>query len=153
VPGAQRAGAGIDHDHAALAQERQVGLRRRVLVHVVVHGRRHEDRARGGQRGRGQQVVGQAVGQLGDRVGRRRGDQEGVGVADQLEVAERVVLGRGLIGERAPGGVALELVGEDGAPVRAANDAAPTKRWAVGVWMTRTACPALVARRTTSSAL
>jgi hypothetical protein len=26
-----------------------------------------------------------------------------------------------------------------GAPVSAANDAAPTKRWAVGVWMTRTA--------------
>ena len=113
VPGAQRAGAGVDDDHAALAQEREVGLRGRVLVHVVVHRRRDEDGAGGGQRGRGQQVVGQAVGQLGDRVGGRRRDQEGVGVADQLEVAERVVLRRRLIGERAPGGVALELVGED----------------------------------------
>jgi hypothetical protein len=40
-----------------------------------------------------------------------------------------------------------------GAPVRAAKDAAPTKRWLTGVWMTRTACPAAVARRTSSSAL
>ncbi len=33
---------------------------------------------------------------------------------DELEVAERVVVGRALVGERAAGGVALELVGEDG---------------------------------------
>ena len=45
------------------------------------------------------------------------------------------------------------FAGITGAPLRAANDAAPTKRCAVGVWITRTACPALVARRTTSSAL
>ena len=40
-----------------------------------------------------------------------------------------------------------------GAPVSAANDGAPTKRCAAGVWTTRTACPPFVARRTTSSAL
>ena len=85
---------------------------------------------------------------------RRRRDQEGVGVADQLEVAERVVLRRRLVGERAARGVALELVGEDRRPGeggerrRARRSAGPS-----GVWMTRTACPALVARRTTSSAL
>ncbi len=40
-----------------------------------------------------------------------------------------------------------------GAPVSAANDGPPTKRCASGVWMTRTAWPAFVARRTSSSAL
>ena len=40
-----------------------------------------------------------------------------------------------------------------GAPVIPANDAAPTKRWAAGVWMTRTAWPALIASRVSSSAL
>jgi hypothetical protein len=40
-----------------------------------------------------------------------------------------------------------------GAPVSAANDAGPTKRWLAGVWIARTVCPAAVARRTSSSAL
>jgi hypothetical protein len=56
------------------------------------------------------------VSELGDRVGGGRRDQEGVGVADQLEVAERVVLGRGLVGEGAASRIALELVGEDRRP-------------------------------------
>ncbi len=34
-----------------------------------------------------------------------------------------------------------------------ANDAAPTNRWDVGVWITRTAWPAFVASRVNSSAL
>jgi hypothetical protein len=84
-----------------------------VLPHVVVHRGRDQHRAGGGQRSAREQVVGQPVGELGDRVGRRRRDQVGVGVADQLEVAGRVVRWRLLIGERAPGGVALELAGQD----------------------------------------
>ncbi len=40
-----------------------------------------------------------------------------------------------------------------GAPVMAANEAVPTKRVDASVWMTRTECPALVARRVSSSAL
>ncbi len=40
-----------------------------------------------------------------------------------------------------------------GAPLRAANEAVPTKRRLVGVCTTRTAWPAPVARRTNSSAL
>ena len=40
-------------------------------------------------------------------------DDEDVGVADELEVRERVVVGRGLAGEGAARGVALELVDED----------------------------------------
>ena len=73
---------------------------------------------------------------------------------DELEVAERVVVGRRLVGERAAGGVALELVGQDRrAAQRRRTTRAPTKRRLVGVWTTRTAWPAFVARRTTSSAL
>ena len=40
-----------------------------------------------------------------------------------------------------------------GAPVIPANVAAPTNRRLVGVWITRTACPALIARRAVSTAL
>ncbi len=40
-----------------------------------------------------------------------------------------------------------------GAPVIPANDAAPTKRADAGVWTTRTAWPALMASRVSSSAL
>src|SRR6185436_5241973 len=89
---------------------------RRVLPHVVVHRGRDDHRAAGGQRGGGDEVVGQAGGELGQRVGRRRREQVDVGVGDQLEVRERVVVGRRLVGERAAGGVALELVDEDGRP-------------------------------------
>jgi len=40
-----------------------------------------------------------------------------------------------------------------GAPVMAAKDAVPTKRVEASVWITRTACPAFMARRVSSSAL
>src|SRR5690349_17233068 len=40
-----------------------------------------------------------------------------------------------------------------GAPVMPSNVAAPTNIWDAGVWTTRTAWPALVARRTNSTAL
>ena len=40
-----------------------------------------------------------------------------------------------------------------GAPVMPANEAVPTKRVDASVWITRTACPAFVARRVSSSAL
>jgi len=49
---------------------------------------------------------------LANRVGRCRRDHEHVGVGDELEVAERVVGRRLLIGERAARGVALELADE-----------------------------------------
>jgi hypothetical protein len=109
----QRAGAGVDDRDPAVAQQREVRLGRGVLPHVVVHRGRDEHRAAGGQRGAGEQVVGQPVGELGDGVGRGRRDQVGVGVAHELQVGGRVVARWLLIGKRAPGGVALELVGED----------------------------------------
>ena len=51
--------------------------------------------------------------ELADRVGAGRRNQERVGVAHQLEVAEGVVVRRRLVGEGAARGVALELVGQD----------------------------------------
>ena len=85
---------GLDHVDAALAQGRQVGLGRRIGVHAVVHRRRDQARRRAGEEGGGEHRVGDAGGQLGERVGRGRGDQVGVAVGGQLEVADRVVLGR-----------------------------------------------------------
>ena len=73
--------------------------------------------------------------------------------ADELEMAERLVRGRRVAGEGAARGSRSNSLVSTGAPVSAANDAAPTKRRLVGVCMTRTACPAAVARRTSSSAL
>ena len=105
----ERAGAGVQNGDPARAQDVQVGLRRRVRPHLVVHRRGDEDGAGGGEGGRGDEVVGEAVRELGDRVRRGRRDQVGVGIAHELEVRERVVLGRRLIGERAPRGVALEV--------------------------------------------
>ena len=63
-----------------------------------------------------EQVVGQARGELGDRVGRRGSDQEQLGVGHQLEVAERVVVRRALVGERPAGGIALELADQHRRP-------------------------------------
>ena len=53
--------------------------------------------------------------------------------------------------ERFVGRASFEAI--TGAPLSAAKDVAPTNLRAEGVWITRTACPASVARRTTSSAL
>ena len=130
--GPERPDAGLEHGHAPLAQRRQVGLRRGVLVHVVVHRGRDDDRAGRGERGAGEQVVGQAVGELGHRVGARRRDDEDVGVADQLEVADRVVVGRRLVGERAARRVALELVGQDRRAGQPGERRGADERWLAG---------------------
>ena len=77
----------------------------------------------------------------------------GVGVAHELEVAGRVVRGGSWPGKAPRAGSRSNSPVSTGAPVSAAKDAAPTNRCAVGVWITRTAWPAFVARRTSSSAL
>ena len=112
--GRQAPAAGLEHGRAARAQRRDVRLRRGVLPHLVVHRRaRRAAGSVGGERGARQEVVGEPGGELGDRVRRGRRDREDVGVADELEVAERVVVGQRLAGERAARRVALELVDED----------------------------------------
>ena len=52
--------------------------------------------------------------------------------ADQLEVAERVVVGRGLPGNAPRAGSRSNSSVRTGAPVSAANDAAPTNCWLGG---------------------
>ena len=62
-------------------------------------------------------------------------------------------VGRRLVGERAARGVALELADEHRRAGQRGERGLPTKRRLAGVCTTRTACPAAVARRTSSSAL
>ena len=108
--------AGVDDPGAAPAQRLQVLARRRMLVHVVVHGRGDHERRSAGERGAREQVVGESVRELGDRVRRRGSHAEHVAAANQLEVRDRVALRHGLPGEGAAGGVGLELVGQRGRP-------------------------------------
>src|SRR5215217_7570379 len=61
--------------------------------------------------------------------------------------------GTGSPGKAPRSGSSSHSVVSTGAPVMPANDAAPTKRAAFGVWTTRTAWPALIASRVSSSAL
>ena len=108
----ERAGLGLDHQDPALAQRRQVRLGGRVGVHAVVHGRGDGARGRAGEERRGEHRVADPRGELRDRVGRRRRDEIRVGVADEREVADRVVGRRLVAWERAAHRVALELVDE-----------------------------------------
>jgi hypothetical protein len=90
---------------------------------VVVHRRGDDHRTGRRERRAGQQVVGQAVGELGDRVRARGRDEERVGVGDELEVAERLVVRWALIAECAAGRVALELVRQDRSARRTTSSA------------------------------
>jgi len=67
-----------------------------------------------GQRGACEQAVGQAAGQLCQRVGRGRRHAQHVAAAHELEVGDRVVVGRGVARKRAAGWIALELVDKHG---------------------------------------
>ena len=112
-----------------------------------------DERAPARERGGGEQVVGLARRELGERVGRGRGDREDVGDVRELEVRERRVRRRGSPGNAPRSGSGSHSVMSTGAPVIAANDAVPTKRVDASVWITRTAWPAFVASRVSSSAL
>ena len=61
--------------------------------------------------------------------------------------------GAGSPGKAPRSGSSSHSVVSTGAPVMPANDAGPTKRVDAGVWTTRTAWPALMASRVSSSAL
>jgi len=130
--GRQPAAVGLDDLGAALAQRPQVRPGRRVLVHAIVHRRGDHERAAGGERAAAQQVVRQPGGELGDRVRRRRRDHVHLGVAHQLQMAERLMAGQGLPGERPARGVVLELADEHGRSgqrlKRRRPDKAPARR-------------------------
>ncbi len=111
-------------------------------------------RGRAGEEGGGQHRVADAGGELGERVRRRRRDEVGVGVRRPAR-GGRSGRGREPVrpGRRRASGRARTRRSSTGAPTMPSNEAAPTKRSAVGVISTRTPCPALVARRASSSAL
>jgi hypothetical protein len=73
-------------DHAAFSQERHVRLRRRVLPHLVVHGRRGHDGRRGRKRRERHHVWRLAMGEVCEEVGRRRGDHHDVGSSRDLDM-------------------------------------------------------------------
>ena len=93
--------------HAALAEDFQIRLGRRVLPHIDVHRRSHQDRRGGGQIHGGEEVVGDAVGELGQDVGGGGSDDHGVG---PLRLAD--VLDGGIVGAVGGSGV-IPQAGDD----------------------------------------
>ena len=84
-----------------------------VTVHPVVHRRRDQDRAVGGERRRRDEVVGQAVRELGDRVRARRRDQVHVGTLHEREVGDRgAARGGGFARIGAAQRIVIELAGQ-----------------------------------------
>ena len=98
-PLGQLAVVGPDDLRAALDEEREIRLRRRVLPHRGVHRRREQQRPAVRERGLGEEVVGQPVGEPRHRVRRQRRDDEQVGI-DEVRIR---VGGLGLPRERAEG--------------------------------------------------
>ena len=122
-------GRGFQHHSAAAAQRGHVVDGGRVQPHLGVHRRREQHRTSGGEQGRGQQIVGAAVHRPGQQVGggRRHHDQVGL-------------LGRA--GRAAPRERRRRRRCAPAAPESASKVAAPTKRSADSVGMTRTSWPA-----------
>ena len=110
--GGQLALARSDHGHAPCRQQLEVGLRRRVQVHAVVHRGRNRDRAACCERSGRHEVVGEAVPKLGERVRASRREQVDLRSLDERQVADRSALGQPLAGPRAAGRIRLELAGE-----------------------------------------
>ena len=139
VAAGQAADAGLDHVDAAAAQHGQVVLHGRVLPHLGVHGRAHDDRRPGGQQGGGEQVVGDAGGVGAEHPGGGRRHHDEVGALAEPGVRDRL--------------------GASHSDVRAGSDAsaekvrAPTKRGASWVRTGLTWAPASTSRRHTSTAL
>jgi hypothetical protein len=71
-----------------LPQDRDIAGGRGVLPHPHIHGRRDQDRQRGGEQHRRGEVVGMAVRHLGDEVGGRRRDDHQIGVAREPDMAD-----------------------------------------------------------------
>ena len=106
--------AGSMTTDAAVAQQRHVVPRGRVLPHLGVHRGREQHRAAGREQRGGQQVVGAAVRGAGQQVRRRRGDDHEVRLLAQLDVRHRRDVGEhpgvhGLPGQRLERGGADEL--------------------------------------------
>ena len=116
---------------AARAQQREVGLGRRVLVHAVVHRRRDEHRA---ARRRARRVVSRLSARPWASLAIVFAVAGAIRKTSARSTSARWLIGacvgRRLAGVGAARRVGLELARRStGAPVIAANDAAPTKRW------------------------
>ena len=61
-------------------------LRRRVLPHLPVHGRRNQERSRRSQRNLRQRMAGQSMRQLGQDIRGRRRDEQQVGAIREFDV-------------------------------------------------------------------
>ena len=81
-----------DKVKAAFAQNRHIGLRRRVRPHAAVHGGHDDDRAARGERRDGEQIIGLPVSEFGDRVRRRRSDDQQIGFLAQLHVRHMLIV-------------------------------------------------------------
>ncbi len=93
VAAGQQTAVRIKDDDAALAQNGQIRLHRRMLEHRGVHRRRDDDRAAVGDGIRREGIVGQTDGELGQHVGGGRRDQKQIGPAGQLDVIDAAVSG------------------------------------------------------------
>ncbi len=136
------AGRGTEHAHAALAQRREIRLRRRVRPHLLVHRRRERDRRGRRKTDRRQKIVRHAMREPRDEVGRRRRDD------DLRRPSARARCDPSPLRPTRPrGSIAPDC------PDSAWNVSAVTKRAAPSVSTTRTSAPASRRRRTSSAAL
>ena len=86
APAGQPARGGGDDLPPIAAQQIQVVLGHRVLIHLGVHGRSDQLGAGTGQHCGGEHIVGQPVGQLGAHIGGGGGDDHQVGAVGQGDV-------------------------------------------------------------------
>ena len=153
-PASRAARARLEHGHAARAQ-RARGWPRGRDARTSRRSSRARPRAGAGRRARprsagcppGPSRAWRACWPSGRDRGRRRRARRARGARAARAPA------RGSPGNAPRSGSGSHSVTSTGAPVMPANDAAPTKRGAASVWMTRTAWPAFMASRVSSSAL
>ena len=123
-------GGGFEHHGPAAAQRGHVVDGGRVLPHLGVHRRREQHRTSRGEQGRGQQIVGAAVHGPGQQVGGGGRDDDQVSLLAEGDMRNR--------------GTSSKTPVCTGWPESASKVAAPTKRNAASVGMTRTSWPASV---------
>ena len=99
-----RAGGGLQHRDAPAAERLDIGLGRRVLPHLGVHGRGHQHRAAAGhEQGVAQEVVGLAGGGACQQVGRGGGHHDQLGFVAEADVVDGVHLVEDAVADRMPG--------------------------------------------------
>ena len=104
VRSGEPAGGGFQHGDAPAAERLDIGLGRRVLPHLGVHGRGHQHRAAAGhQQGVAQEVVGLAGGGACQQVGRGGGHHDQLGFVAEADVVDGVHVVEDAVADRMPG--------------------------------------------------